>query len=65
MACCVFTAICRTVVIVPAEIGGNFGQLTIELWFDNNRRPPPITPCCMSTVMQIAVMQTMTIACLL
>jgi hypothetical protein len=52
------TAICRTVVIVSAEIGVacyNFGQPTIELWFDNNRRPLPITTCCMTTVLQFAV----------
>jgi hypothetical protein len=33
----------------------NFGQVTIELWFDNNRRPPPISACCMTTVLQIVV----------
>jgi hypothetical protein len=40
------TAICRTVVIVQAKkwevaLLYNFGQLTIELWFNNNRRPLP------------------------
>jgi hypothetical protein len=50
------TAICRTVVIVQAKIGG----VLLQLWSANNRimvRPPPITACCMTTVLQIAVPQ--------
>jgi hypothetical protein len=46
------TAICRTVVIVSAEMAYyNFGQLTIVLW----KATIYITACCMTTVLQIAV----------